>query len=73
MIKLTRQWAGCYTYKHFTIEKDQSHLMGSQDYWWCDQVAKGRPFRTLKGVKQAIELKEKGQLSSMLLEECLDM
>lgn len=72
-IRFTREWAGCYTYEYYTIEKEECHLGGGQNYWYCDQLAKGKPFRTLKGVKRAIELKEKNGLSRGLLEECSDM
>lgn len=73
MIRLTREWSGCYSYEHYIIQKDECHLGGSQNYWYCDQVAKGKPFRTLKGVKRAIELKQKRELTQTLLEECSDM
>jgi hypothetical protein len=73
MIKLTKEYAGYYTYKHYTIEKEECHLGGSQNYWYCDQLAKNKPFRTLKGIKLAIELKEKNELSRGLLEECSDI
>lgn len=73
MIKLTREWSGCYSYNHFIIQKEECHLGGSQNYWYCDQLAKDKPFRTLKGVKKAIELKLDGKLTRMVLEECGDM
>lgn len=72
-IRLTREWTGCYSYNHFIIQKEECHLGGSQNYWYCDQLAKYKPFRTLKGVRRAIELKEKNELSRGLLEECSDM
>lgn len=72
-IKLQREWSGCYTYEHYTIEKEECCLGGSKCYWYCDQLATGTQFRTLKGVRKALELKLKGQLTSVALEECSDM
>lgn len=43
-----------YEWEGYTIERDASCLSGGVKYWYCDLFKNGQ-FRTLKGVKKAIQ------------------
>jgi hypothetical protein len=78
-IKLTRienagyKCKAVYEWNGHTIEGDDVALYGGKCYWYCDTLFKGRAFRTLKGLKKAIELKVENKLTNWQLEECEDM
>jgi len=75
-IKLTRvenapyKCHATYEYKDNTIECDSISLSGDRCYWTCEPMFKGVMFRTLKGVRHAIELKENGELNAINLQWC---
>lgn len=62
-----------YEWQNNTIYGDDACLGGGELYWYCEPLFKGRMFRTLKGIKKAIELHLEGKLTSQELEWCEEM
>ena len=61
-----------YEWEGHIIEGDDVALGGGCRYWYCETLFKDRQFRTLKGLKRAIQLKVEGKLTNWLLSECED-
>ena len=59
-----------YEYKEHTISADGSSWFNGGRIWRCETLFRNSSFRTLKGLKHAIELKENGELNSMNLSWC---
>jgi hypothetical protein len=65
--KATYEWEG------HTIEGDAYNIgAGWGSYWYCDTLFKGSKFRTLRGLKHAIQLKVDGKLNKWNLMSCED-
>lgn len=64
MCSATYEWEG------HIIERDGSCLAGGNKYWYCDTLFKGHAFRTLKGIRKAIQLKVEGKLTERELMWC---
>lgn len=66
---------GChatYEWEGHIIEADADTNFNGGYIWHCDTLFKGYMFRTLKGIRKAIELKQIGNLSKYLLEQCTE-
>ena len=64
---------GCkaiYEWDGHEISGDDSCFAGGIKYWYCDTLFKGSQFRTLKGLRKAIELKLDGKLTWLELQYC---
>ena len=79
MIKLKRienapyQCRATYEWKGHRIEGDDICFSGGSCCWYCQDLFGSKGFRTLKGLKKAIELKEKNELNEWSLYECMDL
>lgn len=62
-----------YEWEDQTIFGDDSCLGGDRCYWHCEPLFKGHNFRTLKGVKKALELYQSGELTKQALEDCEEL
>lgn len=75
-IKLTKAEAApykcsaTYEWECNEISRDDSHFLGDANFWYCEPLFEGHRFRTLKGVKHAIQLYVDGELNSVNLEWC---
>ena len=56
-----------YEWEGHIIERDDACLSGGNLYWYCDTLFKGRQFRTLKGIRKAIEKYQEGTLTDLEL------
>ena len=78
-IKLTKVQEAAYKCKAVyewndnTIEGDDGGLSGDNCYWYCEPLFKGHSFRTLKGIRKAIELYVENKLDSLELEYCKEL
>jgi hypothetical protein len=59
-----------YEWEGHTIYADDGCFSGGKCYWYCDTLFKNSSFRTLKGIKKAIKLKQEGKLSWLELQWC---
>ena len=67
---------GChatYEWEGHIIEADADTNFNGGYIWHCDTLFKQRCFRTLKGIRKAIALKELGWLTKQKLEDCEEM
>lgn len=75
-IKLTKvedapyKCSATYEWNGHIIERDDSHFAGERCYWFCDTLFEGKMFRTLKGLRHAIQLYADGELNDMELGFC---
>lgn len=75
-VKLTKAEAAAYkgraTYEWegHIIESDDCDNFNGGYPWHCDTLFKGRTFRTLRGIRKAIQLKVEGKLTPMQLDWC---
>lgn len=61
-----------YEWEGHVIEADDISFSGGYP-WYCDTLFNGRMFRTLKGIRRAIALKQLGRLTKMELEWCEEL
>lgn len=62
-----------YEWEGHIIEADTDTNFNGGYIWYCKTLFKDRMFRTLRGLKRAIQLKVEGKLTNYLLEECEDI
>ena len=62
-----------YEWEGHIIEADATTHFNGGHIWYCDTLFKGTMFRTLKGLKRAIALKQLGRLTKGALEICEEM
>lgn len=62
-----------YEWNGHIIEGDDIGFSGGGCYWYCKDLFGLKGFRTLKGLRKAIELKVENKLNVYNLEECCDM
>ena len=76
MIKLKKvddasyKGSATYEWEGHIIERDQCGLSGDNLYWYCKTLFKNRSFRTLIGLKKAIQMKIDGTLTDLELSWC---
>lgn len=66
---------GChatYEWEGHEIEGDTDTNFNGGYIWHCESLFKGIMFRTLKGLKRAIALKQLGRLTKGRLEICIE-
>lgn len=74
-IKLTKveaapyKCSATYEWEGYEITRNVGHLSGDRADWNCE-LFKGHYFRTLKGLKHAIQLYVEGKLNSVNIEWC---
>jgi hypothetical protein len=61
-----------YEWEGHEISGDDCCLGGGIKYWYCETLFKNSQFRTLRGLRKAIELKVNGELTWLKLQECED-
>ena len=59
-----------YEWEDNTIYGDDCCISGDSCYWYCEPLFEGHKFRTLKGIRLAIELYLDKDLDKCALEYC---
>ena len=75
-IKLTKveaapyKCSATYEWNCHIIQKDCAPFSSSEWCWHCNTLFGDRTFRTLRGLKHAIQLHVEGKLNSINIEDC---